>query len=142
MRKLILAICIAFTATIAEPKQHNYTFYQKDQINCLVKNIYHEARGEPFQGQVLVAKVTLNRAVTHDNICKVVYAKNQFSWTSQPKLRRLQPKAVIAPQYVQAAYEAQHDPSQAVYFHADYVKPKWSKSKVYLTKVGKHLFYV
>ena len=32
------------------------------QLDCLAKNIYHEAAGEPFEGKVAVAQVTMNRA--------------------------------------------------------------------------------
>jgi hypothetical protein len=31
------------------------------QLECLTRNIYHEAAGEPFEGKVGVAQVTLNR---------------------------------------------------------------------------------
>ena len=31
------------------------------QLGCLAKNIYHEAGGEPFEGKVAVAQVTINR---------------------------------------------------------------------------------
>ena len=46
------------------------------QRECLARNIYFEARNEPFAGQFAVAMVTLNRV--HDKqfpntICKVVY---------------------------------------------------------------------
>ena len=61
------------------------------QLDCLAKNIYHEAKGEPFEGKVAVAQVTINRAASGQfpsDICKVVYQKNvvydkvlcQFSW--------------------------------------------------------------
>ena len=47
-----------------------------DQMHCLAKNIYFEARGESTQGKVAVANVVLNR-VDHyhypNNICGVVY---------------------------------------------------------------------
>ena len=36
----------------------------KSELLCLAKNIYYEARGEPLQGKIAVAQVTLNR-VTH-----------------------------------------------------------------------------
>ena len=46
------------------------------QRECLARNIYFEARNEPFAGQFAVAMVTLNRV--HDkqfpnSICEVVY---------------------------------------------------------------------
>ena len=51
---------------------------------CLTMNVYHESRGEPESGQMAVAYVTLNRAVSQNrDVCSVVYEKSQFSWTMQ-----------------------------------------------------------
>lgn len=50
---------------------------------CLALNVYHEARGEPIEGQKAVAQVTMNRAENdHKNICPVVFKPYQFEWTN------------------------------------------------------------
>ena len=46
----------SFTTTEVTAKQREL------QLECLAKNIYYEAGGEPFEGKVAVAQVTLNRA--------------------------------------------------------------------------------
>jgi spore germination cell wall hydrolase CwlJ-like protein len=49
-----------------------------EHLRCLATNIYWEAAGEPFMGQVAVARVVVNR-VKHgfaSNPCKVVYQTN------------------------------------------------------------------
>ena len=46
------------------------------QLDCLARNIYHEAGYESFEGKVAVAQVTLNRTESGQfpsDICKVVY---------------------------------------------------------------------
>jgi len=51
------------------------------QLDCLAKNIYHEAASEPFEGKVAVAQVTMNRAESgkfQSDVCAVVYQKNVF----------------------------------------------------------------
>ena len=64
------------------------------QLECLTKNIYWEAAGEPFEGKVAVAQVTLNRVDDGrfgKGVCGVVYQKNiiyekvicQFSWVCE-----------------------------------------------------------
>jgi spore germination cell wall hydrolase CwlJ-like protein len=70
------------------------------QLDCLARNIYHEAGYEPFEGKVAVAQVTINRAESGkfpSDICQVVYQKNivyekvlcQFSWYCQtPTLKK------------------------------------------------------
>lgn len=62
--------------------------YPKDEHMCLSHSIYHESRGEPIEGQVMVANVIINR-VKHkefpDSICSVVHQRNQFEWTQVVK---------------------------------------------------------
>ena len=51
------------------------------ELHCLSLNVYHEARGEPIQGQLAVAYVTMNRLVSGrypDSICNVVWQDRQF----------------------------------------------------------------
>lgn len=113
------------------------------EFSCLVKNVYYEARKESFLGQVLVAKTTLNRAKHEDfpdDICSVVYQYKQFSWV----LDRKRPRNMLEHYFptVNAAVLAafNHD-SDALFFHATYVKPKWAKQKQRLYKEGNHIFY-
>ena len=134
-----------------------YTAEQRlQQLECLAINIYKEAGYEPFEGKVAVAQVTINRANHPDfpkDICQVVYQKNyfyqkvvcQFSWYCDVvhKNRPVNPKA----------YEESYDVAkkvllenfrlnglkEALYYHADYVNPKWNKEKV--GKIGRHIFY-
>jgi spore germination cell wall hydrolase CwlJ-like protein len=54
------------------------------ELECLALNIYHEARGETYQGKVAVANVTLNR-VAHrkypDSVCGVVrQGRHYVNW--------------------------------------------------------------
>lgn len=126
------------------------------QLACLAKNIYHEAGGEPFEGKVAVAQVTLNRVnsgLFPDDICRTIYQKNivydkvicQFSWTCD---RVSGPKPIHGTNYEQSMEAAKKVlledfrlPSlkDALYYHADYVNPGWKKEKV--AKIGRHIFY-
>jgi len=129
---------------------------REKQLDCLAVNIYHEAGHEPFEGKAAVAQVTLNRADSGKfpkDICKVVYQKNivydkvlcQFSWYCEGKAG-LKPKNKVAyEQSMEAAkkvlLEGFRLPSleNAMYYHADYVNPKWNKERV--AKIGAHIFY-
>lgn len=126
------------------------------QLDCLAQNIYHEAGYEPFEGKVAVAQVTLNRAESGQfpgDICKVIYQKNivydrvlcQFSWYCEGK-SGIKPRNNVAyEQSMEAAKKVLMEgfrlPSleSALYYHADYVNPKWNKVKV--AKIGRHIFY-
>ena len=119
----------------------------KSEILCLAKNIYYEARGEPMRGKIAVAQVTLNR-VTHrtefqSNICGVVYAKNQFSWTNE-KLKAPsgaawhEAQALAKEVLVGTVYLPEF---KAIYFHNLTVKPQWRKTRELVARIGNHIFY-
>ena len=43
--------------------------------------VYHEAQGEPLEGQIAVAQVIMNRAIKRrQSVKEVVTADDQFSW--------------------------------------------------------------
>ena len=111
---------------------------------CLALNIYHEARGEPIKGQYAVALVTVNRAKFNNrDICKVVYRPNQFSWTIY-KPSVTDPKSYkLAKQVAKDVLEGKVSDftNASTYYHADYVKPVWSKKFRRTIKIGRHQFY-
>lgn len=115
---------------------------------CLTLNVYHESRGEPEAGQMAVAYVTLNRALSQNKeVCNVVYEKSQFSWTEQ----KVKPANRKSAAWVQAEHIAKTAVATynknvpllkvAMYFHADYVRPKWAATKKKVATIGRHHFY-
>ena len=57
--------------------------FNEQQIECLAKNIYFEARSEKLAGQMSVAFTTLRRMELEeypDTVCGVVYQYKAFSW--------------------------------------------------------------
>ncbi|AVJ22736.1 MULTISPECIES: cell wall hydrolase [Pseudomonas] len=116
-------------------------------LMCLALNIYHEARGEPLDGQIAVAMVTMNRADWQSaNVCQVVYERKQFSWTYRAENHTPQePVAwarakrvanrVIAGHHEDITYGATH-------FHTRAVRPAWRHSLKKTTTIGQHVFYV
>jgi N-acetylmuramoyl-L-alanine amidase len=116
-------------------------------IDCLARNIYHEARGEPLEGQLAVAQVTLNRVqsgVFHNTVCGVVYAHRQFSWTLDKTKRVRDAKAWRAAQDISRAVLTKSidlPEFRATYFHTRQVKPRWAKSKTRVAVIGNHIFY-
>ena len=126
------------------------------ELKCLAQNIYYEAGHEPFEGKVAVAQVTLNRAESGkfpSDICGVIYQKSnvygsticQFSWyCNQPAYRKPTNAAAYDESYAVAKKVLLEGfrldgLKQAMYYHADYVTPKWGKEK--LAQIGRHIFY-
>jgi len=129
---------------------------RQTQLDCLARNIYHEAGSEPFEGKVAVAQVTINRTESGDfpsDICGVVYQKNvvyqkvlcQFSWYCEGPSAM---KPMNGPVYTESMEVAKKvllegfrlpDLKSALYFHGDYIQPGWNKKPV--AKIGHHIFY-
>jgi len=136
------------------------------QHECLAKNIYFEARNEPFAGQFAVALVTLNRV--HDTafpntICEVVYQgihhadgfpkrdRCQFSWycdgnsdevRNQRAWQTVQKTANLAMlQYSSIKAEGLDYTEGARYYHTYEISPRWSKTFPKVGRIGDHIFY-
>ncbi|GLH41387.1 hypothetical protein RS3R6_02990 [Pseudomonas atacamensis] len=119
----------------------------QNALMCLALNIYHEARGEPLEGQIAVAMVTMNRANWDTTeVCEVVYQRKQFSWThrlSDPTPQ--EPTAwAIAKRVAHRVIEGQHDDitDGATHFHTRAVRPAWRHSLQKTMTIGEHVFYV
>jgi spore germination cell wall hydrolase CwlJ-like protein len=125
-----------------------------ESLHCLALNIYHEARSEPEAGQLAVAAVTLNRVRSRafpDSVCGVVKQggeqrhRCQFSWWCDGKSD--------LPTEAEAWKNAQRisrlfllglakDPTnEALYYHATYVKPRWSQKMELTARIDQHVFY-
>jgi spore germination cell wall hydrolase CwlJ-like protein len=121
--------------------------FHAQNIACLARNIYFEARGEPLAGQYAVAEVTMNRkalAAAPSTVCGVVYEKSAFSWTDAAALPEPGGEAWERAQDVaQDVYFGRHEPKLkgALFYHADYVRPDWAKEKRRVARIGSHIFY-
>ena len=124
--------------------------YTPREFDCMARNIYYEAGVEDYVGKVAVAQVTLNRMYTGrwgKNICNVVYAKDQFSWTRVKKRAWLQNKGQTWEESKLAAqqvlnYGMRVKPlKKALFYHASYVSPKWRDNNNRIAKIGTHIFY-
>jgi spore germination cell wall hydrolase CwlJ-like protein len=133
-----------------EIKYTELTTEARKQVDCLADNIYYEAGYEESSGQLAVALVTMNR--TQDprfpkDICSVVKQKNrgtcQFSWFCEPRKPKnlyVYRKNLEVALHAYANYEYIDDLTKgAIYYHADYVNPRWKLSKT--TQIGRHIFY-
>jgi len=120
-----------------------------DQLECLAGAVYFEARGEPLSGQLAVANVVINRsedARWPASYCGVVYQRAQFSFVKNGRMPRVNTNSGAwhrAKAIAQVAHEGlwESEAGDAVYFHANYVRPKWSRRKERLAQIDTHIFY-
>ena len=137
-------------------------------IECLALNIYHEARNESTIGQASVAWVVINRVQSDmfpNSVCGVVYEARyskwwkeahgkdvplrhqcQFSWYCDGKSDRVYEwdKFEVARSiaYSVLMNETPADPTNgALWYHADYVNPRWANDYTKTAKIGTHIFY-
>jgi spore germination cell wall hydrolase CwlJ-like protein len=115
---------------------------------CLALALYHEARGESLQAQLMVAKVIVNRVESKrwpSTLCDVVMQDRQFSFVRKGKVPT--PKDQEAwDKSKNLAEEILKNPSILPYSDADHyhtvnVRPIW-RSKLYrIVRVDQHVFY-
>lgn len=122
--------------------------YTKNDVECLTRNIYYEAGVESNTGKFAVGHVTVNRLKTGywgNSICKVVYAKSQFSWTLAKKLPRPNSKLWAESEEVARKVLTGHRVrglKKSLYYHAIYIRdPNWADKSQEAGQIGNHVFY-
>jgi spore germination cell wall hydrolase CwlJ-like protein len=106
----------------------------------MATNVYREARGESVDGQVAVTRVVMNRMSIKEypnTACGVIYAKNQFSWTSKYKSIVYDQQSIDS---VILAYNSNEE-FTATHYHNTSVKPSWRKQLKQGVTIGNHTFY-
>jgi spore germination cell wall hydrolase CwlJ-like protein len=129
-----------------------------NDLQCMAENIYYEAGNQSYAGKIAVGQVVLNRVKDPRyprTVCGVIYDGSQnvkttacqFSWTcadhkgvdktsafwheSQKAARELLTKKDMVIDITEGATS----------YHANYVKPAWSKTLTFVAQIDQHLFY-
>lgn len=111
---------------------------------CLALNIYHEARGEPIDGQLLVAETTINRAADRNqSICEAVWDDDQFAWTNDglSDVPRDAESYALALILATEALAGNHLYSGADHYHEISIHPHWANDLQRIGRYGNHIFY-
>lgn len=119
------------------------------EMRCLAGAIYFESRGEPLEGQLAVGQVIVNRAESSlfpDDYCGVVTQRSQFSFVRNGRIPEPDKSSAAwhkAKAVAQIAHQGLWDSGAAdsLFFHATYVKPRWSHRKVARATISRHVFY-
>ena len=118
------------------------------EIECLAGAIYFESKGEPLEGQLAVAEVVINRAESGKypkTLCGVVKQRRQFSFVRGGRFPPIAKTSQAWRKAVAIAHIALQDladsrASEAMFFHAKYVRPGW-RGLTRVASVGNHIFY-
>ena len=125
-----------------------------DNWYCLAEALYFEARGEPLRGQIAVAEVILNRVDSKrypNSVCGVVqqgqHRRNacQFSYNCDGRSNRIGNKKAFNTlgklAYVMMSGAERELTGDALYYHNNTVRPRWSRKMVKTARIGRHIFY-
>lgn len=148
-----LFCCIVVASIVLTPVANKKSIVSSEQL-CLAKNIYQEAKNQPFIGMLAVGQVTLNRVKSNywkNSVCGVVYEgahkpfKCQFSWAcdKKPDIIYFSSKEwkLAYKASIEVLYNEADIVGDATHFHADHVKPYWADKIEKISKIGNHIFY-
>ena len=128
---------------------HEVIFITEREKTCLIRNVFYESGNEPYLGKIGVAQVTWNRVKYGkwgQDICRVVYAPGQFSWTVEVHKRNSRIGGPGWEDTVQAVEDFVNGTRVAklensMFFHASYVRPNWHTWADRIKQIGNHIFY-
>ena len=120
-----------------------------DEANCIAVAVYHEARGESLEGQLAVAKVIMNRASSGKypaNWCGVVKQPWQFSFVRHGEFPSVDVSSdawrkAVGVTRLAVANAVPSVPKDCLWYHANYVAPRWSNNLQRVEQIGAHIFY-
>jgi len=130
-----------------------------EAVLCMAMAIYHEARGEPVQGQQAVGHVIMNRVASDeypDTVCDVVkqgrYWRHvplrhqcHFSFWCDGLPEDFDDKGAYGTAVLFSVGIMQGwipDPTHgATHYHATWVDPDWKRTMTQTIRVNNHVFY-
>lgn len=130
------------------------------EMRCLAQAIYYEARGESVEGQLAVANVVINRAMSSkypSSLCGVVYQnadkglyRCQFTFACDGRAEKVRERKAWdrAIRMAETAFYQYRQgerpgviPNSALFYHTTAVTPKWSYTFRRVASIGSHIFY-
>lgn len=120
-----------------------------DEANCIAVAVYHEARGESLEGQLAVAQVIKNRAMSGKypaDWCGVVKQPWQFSFVRHGRFPSVDVNSdawrkAVGITRLAVANAVPSVPKECLWYHANYVAPRWSNNLQRVEQIGAHIFY-
>lgn len=154
-RAVVLAVILALAGYSVAPTPAAAGMDLSRELECLALTIYFEARGESDEGKIAVGHVVMNRAahpLFPRKVCEVVQQGGeklrfhcQFTWwcdgrSDQPREWRAWEKSKALARRIY--WDDSPDPTAgALWYHADYARPRWRRDLSRGPKIGRHVFY-
>lgn len=141
---ILIACSIVAIWLISSYNAHAQNSHSAGDVQLMARAVNGEARGEPYEGQVAVAAVILNR-VKHssfpNSISGVIYQPGAFTAVSDGQINvPIDPNSTI----YKACQDAMNgwDPTYGAiyYFNPDTATSSWIWSRNFIRQIGKHRF--
>ena len=143
---LMLGIIFLITASIIimSYKANAQTGRSSSDVQLIARAVNGEARGEPYEGQVAVAAVILNR-VKHssfpNSISGVIYQPGAFTAVSDGQINVPIAEGSTVYKACQDAMNGWDPTGGAIYyFNPDTATSSWIWSRQLIKQIGKHRF--
>lgn len=146
IKTTIMLIMLLF----ASPTLANTNTKDNNEVQCMAQNIYFEAGNQSTKGMIAVSNVVMNRVGDSrfsKTPCGVIQQRRgrrcQFSWVCNR--HRIKDKSLYqkATTIAEQVYHGEHRDIThgAKFYHAKYVRPRWSVVFNKTTRIGDHIFY-
>lgn len=140
----LITLIVTFTVIITAKNVKASNSGNTSDIQLLARAINGEARGEPYEGQVAIGAVILNRVKDSrfpNTIAGVIYQSGAFTAVSDGQINEQISEGSTV---VKAARDAMNgwDPTDGAvyYFNPDTATNKWIWSRPLIKTIGKHRF--
>ncbi|WP_374121046.1 spore cortex-lytic enzyme [Neobacillus sp. PS2-9] len=116
--------------------------YSQNDIQLMANAVYGESRGEPYEGQVAVAAVILNRvqSISFPNtVAGVIYEPRAFTAVADGQIN-LTPNETAKKAVLDAINGWDPSGGALYYFNPATATSSWIWSRPQIKKIGKHIF--
>jgi N-acetylmuramoyl-L-alanine amidase len=116
--------------------------FSQNDIQLMANAVYGEARGEPYEGQVAVAAVILNRvesASFPDTVAGVIFEPRAFTAVADGQIW-LAPNERAKEAVIDAINGWDPSANATYYFNPDTATSPWIWTRPQIKKIGKHIF--
>ena len=116
--------------------------FSENDIQLMANAVYGEARGEPYEGQVAVAAVILNRVRSTsfpDTVSGVIFEPRAFTAVADGQIW-LTPNERARETVLDAINGWDPSTSALYYFNPDTATSAWIWTRPQIKKIGKHIF--
>ena len=141
---LILTFFINIVNTKQQPKSIAAGSSQSSNLQLMARAINGEARGEPYEGQVAVGAVIMNRVKSSkfpNTIAGVIYQSGAFTAVSDGQINVPIKQGSTVLKAAQDALNGWDPTGGAIYyFNPNTATSKWIWSRTIIKTIGKHHF--